>query len=176
MLKQHNCQVPRFKSVGLVWTCPHGQWGGQLCMPCDRPPAACRGWESCWDTSGCMPRGQSHPGGPQGLVLRLPPQPVLVLGGGSPLLLDGEVWGSGTAWQGALGGQRHCAPGVPARLPSPETKESRTDPLVPGQANAWRNFLGGGVVSPRRAVAAEVVFQEALEMPHPCNSLATPSH
>lgn len=120
-------------------------------------------------------QGQSHPGGQQGLVLRLPPQPVLVLGGGSPLLLDGEVRGSGTAWQGALGGQRHCAPGVPARLPIPETKERQTDPLVPGQGNAWRNFLGGGFVSPRRAVAAEFVFQEALEMPHPtclpCNSI-----
>lgn len=32
-LREHKCLVPRFKSVGLVWTCPHGQWGASSACP-----------------------------------------------------------------------------------------------------------------------------------------------
>ena len=100
------------------------------------------------------------------------PQPIPMPGRGSPLLLVGEVQGSGTAWQGAPGGGRHGAPGVPAWLLR-EIREGRTDPLLLGQANAWKNCLGGGAVPPRRAVAAEVVCQQAPEdlTYLPCNSI-----
>lgn len=162
-LRERNRSVARFKSAGLVRTCPHGQWD----VSSAEPPAACG--KLLGHLRVCV-----HTSVPSWWAARCQDicPALLVLGRVSPLLLDGEVRGSGTAWQQASGGQRHCAPGVFAWPLSPETRDGRTDPLVLRQASAWRTYLGAGVAPPRRA---DAVFQQAPEMLDPsyllCSSI-----
>lgn len=137
-------RTTRFKSVGLVWMCPQRQWGAS---------SACL-------VMGHQKNTEAGKATRTTLCLCSEVSPILVGSKAScqawcqdivPSLSSCWAGCHLSSWTGRcraaaqhgskVQGDRNCAPGVPACLPSPETAEGRTDPLVLGQDNAQKNIL-----------------------------------